>query len=82
MAEATRSGRWVHRDADIHRCGRPSYQESPGVKVGDVWECNQCHTRWKVTGFDSGMQWDPYPTQIKWQRVEENPIYGGGIVPR
>lgn len=66
---------WIHRESEVHRCSRPTYQDTPGVQISDVWRCDTCQTKWQVTGFDSGMQWDPYPTQIKWQRVEERPGY-------
>lgn len=48
MALATKHGRWIRRDADIHRCGKPSLSESPGVKSGDVWQCNDCQKKWQV----------------------------------
>ena len=75
------TGSWIHRDADIHRCQRPSYQQSPGVKVGDRWRCDDCKTVWRVAGFDSGMQWDPFPTVIKWTKEEQHGIYGGIYAP-
>lgn len=40
------SGRWVYRDKDNHKCGKP-----PGghdVKPGDIWEC-ECGKMWVIT---------------------------------
>ncbi len=48
MAEATKHGRWVFRDADIHRCHYPTPHETANVKTGDVWECNKCKKHWTV----------------------------------
>lgn len=62
----TAGGRWIKRDKDVHRCDKPTYAASPGVKTGDLWECGTCHKVWRVSGTDSGDQRDPYPTQLRW----------------
>lgn len=73
------SGRWIKRDVDIHRCSLPRLKsENPDARVGDVWQCDNCSTKWRVTGFDSGVQWDSYPTVLTWERVQENGIYAPG----
>lgn len=71
-------GRWIRRDVDVHRCNRPGYNSS--IKVGDLWQCNGCKVVWRVAGFDSGMQWDPYPTVIKWEKYSSDTsgIYAPG----
>lgn len=65
---ATATGRWVYRESDVHNCNKPPYDQS--VQVGDRWQCNICNKVWRVKGFDSGFQTDPYPTQIIWVDYE------------
>lgn len=68
---------WIKREADRHWCKRPGY--STTIHVGDVWQCDECKISWEVTGFDSGMQWDPITTVIRWKRyVQDNGIYAPG----
>ena len=70
MSMVSKNGRWVHRDADVHRCPWPTFDESPGVKTGDIWECNTCKAQWKVTVEN---HFDPRPsesyTTLKWDRL-------------
>lgn len=46
-----------------------------GLKKGDIIQCDDCRTYWRCTGMtDGGMQWDPYPRTLTWERV--TPRYG------
>lgn len=76
MAEVTKHGRWVYRDADIHRCGKPTPSESRNVKTGDIWECNRCKKQWVVkvnrdqregTWFTWTEKPDPSAGSIPWR---------------
>lgn len=68
---ATEAGKWIKSEATTHRCNKPHLKsDAPMASIGDLWECNTCQTVYRVTGFDSGMQWDPFPTVIKWAEYE------------
>lgn len=69
---------WVKRKKDEHVCSRPGFRND--IEIGDIWQCDVCHVQWEVKGFDSGMQWDPFPTVIKWARYFDNQhgIYAPG----
>lgn len=70
-------GEWIKRKADEHVCDYPRFRsEAQLAQVGDIWKCS-CGRQYQVKGFDSGMQWDPYPTKIVWQ-----PILSASVVPR
>jgi hypothetical protein len=65
FGKKTATGRWVHRDKDIHRCSKPAYER--GIKPGDRWECDTCHTVWRVKKVDydqrdnsSWLVWEKY----------------------
>lgn len=68
---------WISRKVDEHRCNKPYLKsEAPDVQIGDRWLCDiedpePCGMVWVVVGFDSGMQYDPYPTVIKWDLVND-----------
>lgn len=70
-------GEWVHRKVDEHVHDYPrALAKAPDAKIGDVWRCD-CGVKFRVVGFDYGMQWDPYPTVINWVQAD-----GYGVVPR
>ena len=57
MAMVTKGGRWIYRDADIHRCPKPNYEKD--AKAGDRWQCNECSKVWVVTKVNH--HYDPRP---------------------
>lgn len=68
-------GEWIRRKADEHRHDAPHLaSEAKGCQVGDIWQCN-CGVKLEIVGFDSGSQWDPYPTSIRWRKIQEHGIY-------
>lgn len=73
-SDETEGGRWVKRDINVHRCAKPAYNST--IKRGDVWQCNTCYTQWRVTGTNSGSQWDPAPTTIVWEKVSRDDTSG------
>lgn len=65
------TGTWIKvKSRDEHTCRRPYLKsEAPMVSAGDQWRCDVCRRTYEVVGFDSGMQWDPFPTVIRWTEV-------------
>lgn len=60
------NGKWVSRKVEQHKCVKPVLlSDAPDAARGDQWEC-ECGITYEVIGFDSGMQWDPFPTVIRW----------------
>jgi hypothetical protein len=54
-----------------HYCGIPSLASlHPELDYGDIISCDQCGQHWKLTGKDSGMQWDPYQTRLEWTKID------------
>lgn len=64
------SGYWTYREADIHKCTKPPYDDK--VRKLDRWKCDQCKTEWIVSRivFDqkdgNWLVWDNYET---WKSV-------------
>jgi len=61
---------WVYRDADQHKCAKPGYDGK--VVVGDIWQCDTCKKKYKVTNvvkgqFDQRDGW--YGGNITWKEV-------------
>lgn len=63
------SGHWIHRDADQHRCAKPTYEK--GGKRGDIWKCDECGLEWIVTSVDydqrDNCRWFVWQEREKWQ---------------
>jgi hypothetical protein len=58
----------VHREKQMCKCDLPS----TGFNTKDVIQCESCNTYWRCTGLsDGGMQWDPYPRTLLWERVHK-----------
>lgn len=58
----------------VHREVQPCYCEKPssGCNTGDVIQCDKCNEYWRCTGLsDGGMQWDPSPRVLRWERVKQ-----------
>ena len=62
-SEVTKHGRWVFKEANVHKCLKPGYDKS--VKAGDRWQCNDCDKVWTVkrVGYDQRdnthwLEWD------------------------
>ena len=72
----TNGGRWIYRDADIHRCPKPYYEKD--TKVGDKWQCGSCQKVWEVTMVE--YHHDPRPTEsyttLEWREGVERPTPG------
>lgn len=59
---------WIAKP-ETHLCWIPRI--SPSIKVGDVWECEQCRTRYIVYLFDYGhdvMPGEP-SSELKFKRL-------------
>jgi hypothetical protein len=53
-----------------HYCTKPQLAAShPDLTVGCIIKCTECGQHWKYIGTDSGMQWDPYPAVINWEKI-------------
>lgn len=73
-------GEWIKRKVDEHVCDYPRAKTGKDININDIWKCD-CGKQWRVTGFDSGPQWDPYGyTAITWTPIDEqyNGIYAPG----
>lgn len=54
-----------------HICDKPHLSAShPDIAQYDVIRCD-CGQHWECIGFDTGMQWDPYPAVIKWKKIDK-----------
>ncbi|UDL16652.1 hypothetical protein SEA_ATUIN_259 [Arthrobacter phage Atuin] len=55
-----------------HYCTRPNLKsDHPDIVSGTIIKCKVCHQHWECTGWDSGMQWDPYPAVLTWKERDK-----------
>jgi len=58
----------IHKEKQPCHCGLPS----SGFNKGDVIQCEGCQEYWRCRGkSDGGMQWDPSPRVLLWERVRK-----------
>lgn len=69
----TNGGKWIYRDAEIHRCPKPGHDTS--VKVGDRWQCDNCKKVWVVSKINH--HFDPRPGEsystLEWREHSSSP---------
>lgn len=49
---------WIKRKKNEHVCPKPELYGADKPDYGDVWECDDCGTQWKVSDSQrDGMYW-------------------------
>lgn len=57
-------------DNKPHHCRKPYLKsDHPDIVSGAIIKCKECGQHWTCTGWDSGMQWDPYPAVLSWEKT-------------